>query len=412
MQDKDQELTCSFCSTKDSEENRVIKGDNTNICKSCAETALYLIFLQDQAEFIKPRNISMKEASEELEASIKPNGPEKPTMPKDYKAILDEYVVGQHEAKKVLSVAIYNHIQRTKNPDLKIDKSNILFIGPTGSGKTYLAETIAKHLDIPLAIVNTTSLTAAGYIGEDVSSVLERLWKDSGENVQKAEKGIIFLDEIDKNRASTGGTNNKDVSGKAVQQELLKILEGDIVKFYPEGSGKNRKSGQAVEINTKDILFIAGGAFVGLKDTPGVKMSALGTVQTEIKEVPDTEDLINFGLIPEFIGRFSGIVELHEIDKDAMKRIMTEPSDSIIEQYKTLFNLSDVSLNFDEKAINEIAEIALTKKTGARGLRNVMENIMMDYMFNIDEFQNESVNITYSYNKFRDKKSDPKMAAE
>jgi len=380
-------LKCDFCGTEETENNSVISTKEHSICKSCAEISLYLMEMKNAGAKIsedKSSEVEMKQMS-----------------PKEYKKILDDFVIGQNDAKKVLSVAIFNHLQRIKNTDLKIDKTNVLFIGPTGSGKTYLAETIAKHLDIPLAIVNTTSLTAAGYIGEDVSSVLERLWKDAGCNVEKAEKGIIFLDEIDKIATAGGGTRNKDVSGKAVQQELLKILEGDIVKIYPEGSDKNRKAGQPVEINTKDILFIAGGAFVGLKEKPGVQMSVLGQVQKDIETVPDTEQLIEFGLIPEFIGRFPMITELEEIDKKAMIKIMTEPEGNIIEQYKSLFNLSNVNLEFDSKAINEIATIALEKKTGARGLRNVMENIMIDYMFDIEEYSDKTVNITYSYNKFK-----------
>jgi ATP-dependent Clp protease ATP-binding subunit ClpX len=392
--DKLIENKCSVCSTEATEDNPIINGAEFSICKSCAETALYLIH-------IKETNTPIDFAIEESKESEENQKHKMIKNPKDYKEILDRYVIGQDDAKKVLSVAIFNHLHRIHNPELKIDKSNVLFIGPTGSGKTFLAETISKYLDIPLAIVNTTSLTAAGYIGEDVSSVLERLWKAAGEDVQKAQKGIIFLDEIDKNRTSSGGTNNKDVSGKAVQQELLKILEGDIVKIYPEGSSKNRKSGAPIEINTKDILFIAGGAFVGLKDKPGVQMSALGKVQKEINEVPDTETLIEYGMIPEFIGRFPMIVELEEITKDGMRSIMTEPDGNIISQYKTLFNLSNVDLDFDEKAINEIATIALEKKTGARGLRNVMENVMLPYMFDISDYKDSEVNITYSYNKFK-----------
>jgi len=384
---------CDFCGSEQNEENKVITADGSSICRSCAETALYLMQIESYEtpvdEFLKDKVI---QETEKITIS-----------PKEYKAMLDNYVIGQNEAKKVLSVAVYNHLQRIENPQLKMDKSNVLFIGPTGSGKTFLAETISKHLDIPLAIVNTTSLTAAGYIGEDVTSVLERLWKDAGESVERAQQGIIFLDEIDKNRTSGGGTNGKDVSGKAVQQELLKILEGDIVKIYPEGNDKNRKSGAPIEINTKDILFIAGGAFVGLKDKPGVQMNALGKTQMEINEVPDTESLIEFGLIPEFIGRFPMIVELEEITKDGMKSIMTEPEDNIMSQYKTLFDLSNVKLDFDDKAINEIAEIALTKKTGARGLRNVMENLMLPYMYEISDYKDTEINITYSYNKFKAK---------
>jgi len=238
-------------------------------------------------------------------------------------------------------------IDKQMTYDLTVDTEKHQYylngISSHNTGKTFLAQTIAKHLDIPLAIVNTTSLTAAGYIGEDVSSVIERLWKDAGEDVQKAERGIIFLDEIDKNRTSGGGTNDKDVSGKAVQQELLKILEGDIVKIFPEGSGKNRKSGQAVEINTKNILFIAGGAFVGLKDKPGVKITALGTVEKEqkVSNIRMQQLLDEYGIIPEFYGRFANIVELESLDLKSMENIMTKPKDNIVQQYKNLFSISD-----------------------------------------------------------------------
>jgi ATP-dependent Clp protease ATP-binding subunit ClpX len=281
-----------------------------------------------------------------------------------------------------------------------------LLIGPTGSGKTFLAETIAEYLDIPLAIVNTTSLTAAGYIGEDVSSVLERLWKDADYDVARAEKGIIFLDEIDKNATAGGGTKNKDVSGKAVQQELLKLLEGDIVKIYPEGNKNNRKAGEAIEINTKDILFISGGAFVGLKDKPGVQINSLGNNSVKNHQVPDTEELIDYGMIPEFIGRFPMIVELEEIDKNSMIKIMVEPKDSVIKQYKNLFSLSDVELDFDDDAIDRIADLALEKKTGARGLRNVIENIMIPYMFDVDKYNKKSLTITYKNGKFTEKENE------
>jgi len=390
----DKELKCDFCGCKNSEENRIIEGDGHSICKSCAETALYLMFLQDQEDFMNSENTPIQD---KIEQNIKE------FTPKVYKKVLDDYVIGQHDAKKVLSVAIYNHLQRIKNPELKIDKSNVLFIGPTGSGKTFMAETIAKHLDIPLAIVNTTSLTAAGYIGEDVSSVIERLWKDAGEDVQKAERGIIFLDEIDKNRTSGGGTNGKDVSGKAVQQELLKILEGDIVKIYPEGSGKNRKSGQAVEINTKNILFIAGGAFVGLKDKPGVKITALGTVEKEqkVSNVRMQQLLDEYGIIPEFYGRFANIVELESLDLKSMENIMTKPKDNIVQQYKNLFSISGVDIDFTKSFIDTVANEALAVNTGARGLRTIMEDKLTDIMFDINEYKGCNITIDYKYNKVK-----------
>ena len=375
--------TCDFCDCTETEENKIIGTHENNICRSCAETALYLMEIEAED------TIFAKE--ETVDEVLK--------TPKDYKKILDKYVIGQDEAKKVLSVAVYNHIQKIKNKDTKMGKSNVLFIGPTGSGKTYLAETIADHLDLPLAIVNTTSLTAAGYIGEDVTSVLERLWKDADEDIERTEHGIIFLDEIDKNATSMGGTNNKDVSGKAVQQELLKILEGDKVKIYPEGSKKNRKSGEAVEINTANILFIAGGAFVGLKDKPGVQMNALGKVKPNDKKVPDTEELINYGMIPEFIGRFPMIVELNEITEHDMKHILTEPKDNIMSQFTNLFKLSGATVKFTEEFILKVAKEALEKKTGARGLRNIMENKLIDFMFDIDLYDDKEITIGYKDDK-------------
>jgi len=379
---------CDFCNSAQTIDNKVIEAESHGICQSCAETALYL--MQSQ-EFIADVN-------DETEVSENKN-----ISPKQYKEVLDMFVIGQANAKKVLSVAIFNHLQRIKNPDLKIDKSNVLFIGPTGSGKTYLAETIAKHLDIPLAIVNTTSLTAAGYIGEDVSSVLERLWKDAGEDIEKAERGIIFLDEIDKNATAGGGTKNKDVSGKAVQQELLKILEGDIVKIYPEGSSKNRKAGAAIEINTKDILFIAGGAFVGLKDKPGVQLSVLGQVRKDSNttNIQMQEMLNNFGIIPEFYGRFPNIVELEELDLKSMENIMTVPEGNIVQQYKDLFSLSEVDLSFSKKFIDTVANEALKVKTGARGLRTIMEDKLNNVMFNIEDYKGCNITLDYKYNKVK-----------
>jgi len=379
---------CDFCNSAQTIDNKVIEAESHGICQSCAETALYL--MQSQ-EFIADVN-------DETEVSENKN-----ISPKQYKEVLDMFVIGQTNAKKVLSVAIFNHLQRIKNPDLKIDKSNVLFIGPTGSGKTYLAETIAKHLDIPLAIVNTTSLTAAGYIGEDVSSVLERLWKDAGEDIEKAERGIIFLDEIDKNATAGGGTKNKDVSGKAVQQELLKILEGDIVKIYPEGSSKNRKAGAAIEINTKDILFIAGGAFVGLKDKPGVQLSVLGQVRKDSNttNIQMQEMLNNFGIIPEFYGRFPNIVELEELDLKSMENIMTVPEGNIVQQYKDLFSLSEVDLSFSKKFIDTVANEALKVKTGARGLRTIMEDKLNNVMFNIEDYKGCNITLDYKYNKVK-----------
>lgn len=371
---------CSFCGSENNKENPVISTEKESICKSCAETALLLM----------SNNIEITGVSEiSKENDITPNS---------LKSILDEFVIGQSDAKKVLSVAIYNHLKRINNLDKKIDKTNVLFVGPTGSGKTYLAQTIAKHLDIPLAIADATSLTAAGYVGEDVENVITKLYNAADGDIEKVEKGIIFIDEIDKiAKLSEGRSITRDVSGESVQQALLKIIEGSKVLIPTKGGRKHPNGEDQVEIDTSNILFICGGSFPDLRSSNKIELNALGSKKLSAteKEKIDAEDIIKFGIIPELMGRLHLISELEDISEEAMVKILTEPKDSVIKQYKTLLSLDEVELSFTKEALSEIAKKAIDRKTGARALRSVVENIMMDIMFKIPEFRGKSVNIGF-----------------
>lgn len=377
---------CSFCGEAHTEENPVIHSAEESICKACAETALTLM---------KFKTVEMPAAQT--------YGNE--YTPSDLKKILDDYVIGQEDAKKVLSVAVYNHIKRINNPDKKIDKTNVLFVGPTGSGKTYLAQTIAKHLDIPLAIADATSLTAAGYVGEDVENVITKLYNAADGDIDKVERGIIFIDEIDKiSKMGEGRSTTRDVGGESVQQALLKIIEGSKV-LIPTKGGRKHPSGQdQVEVDTSNILFIVGGAFADLRDNKKIKVAALGSAQeakkkTE-KEKIDAEDIIKFGIIPELMGRLHLISELNEISEDAMVKILTEPKDSVIKQYERLFEIDDVQLKFTDVALHQIAKEAMKRKTGARALRSVVENIMIDVMFNLPSYRDQIVTIDFKGDNF------------
>ncbi len=390
---------CDFCGVVDSDKNPVISGDKANICKMCAKSA-YDIICEHEGE---------SEKVDKLPTQVIEQNPNALLKPKELKLILDEYVIGQDRAKKVLSVAVYNHYKRVfssqQSEDLtELSKSNVLLIGPTGSGKTLLAQTIAKYLDVPLAIADATSLTEAGYVGDDVENVVTRLIQAADGDIKKAEQGIIFIDEIDKiARMSENRSITRDVSGEGVQQALLKIIEGSVVNVPPKG-GRKHPGAEAVQLDTTNVLFICGGAFDGLVDIIGKKQGGnkLGFNQEKktkkereaILEMVEADDLVKYGLIPELIGRLHMIATLNEIDEETMIHILTEPKNALTKQYKKLFTMDNVTLEFDKDSLVEIAQKAIKRKTGARGLRSIMEDIMLDIMYELPEYSNQTVTIT------------------
>jgi ATP-dependent Clp protease ATP-binding subunit ClpX len=368
---------CSFCGKHKSSVSRLIVGHEVAICSECVELC---------DKLIKNKKTNTKQSS----AIDIPD-------PRDIKEYLDEYVVGQQEAKIVLAVAITNHYKRISSPENEVVKSNILMIGPTGTGKTLLAKTVAEYLNVPFAVADATTLTEAGYVGDDVDSVITRLYQNADNDIERTQRGIIFLDEIDKiARKSESATVSRDVSGEGVQQALLKLVEGTKIKINPAGG---RKSDASIEIDTTNILFIAGGAFVGLEKIvknriQGTAMGFGAQLTTDAivdYETVSPDDLVKYGMIPEFVGRFSSSVSLHGLTKDQLISILTEVKHNFVEQYQWLFNQDGVELSFEDESLNLIAERTLKTKTGARGLHSELERILLPHMYDLPRYRKQSI---------------------
>jgi ATP-dependent Clp protease ATP-binding subunit ClpX len=393
-----QVLECSFCGRKKPETNLLIAGINAHVCDRCIEQAHGIVL-----EELKSGGNTLKSSSDLI---LK--------KPKEIRAFLDQYVIGQDQTKKVMSVAVYNHYKRLMQlqheEDVEIEKSNIIMVGQTGTGKTLVAKTIARMLEVPLAIVDATVLTEAGYVGEDVESILTRLLQAADYDLAKAERGIVFIDEIDKiARKSDNPSITRDVSGEGVQQALLKLLEGTVVNVPPKG-GRKHPDQKFIEVNTKDILFIAGGAFDGIERIISKRLNRTAVGYTTSKNVDNIDkdnllqyiipkDIKDFGLIPEIIGRLPVLTHMDPLDRETLRAILTEPKNALIKQYKKLFAMDEVKFTIDDNALDYIVDKALEYKLGARGLRSLCEAILTDAMYDLPSSDEKELHVDVEYTR-------------